>query len=99
MEEARAEEALLHQAGVRSGSSTGDILQVLQARAVLQVPGDEDHQVHSAVPCAVEDNILHQVGLGIHILGNLPAEEDSYRAADHTLKMGDSQQGVHLDIQ
>ena len=89
MEEPQVQVALLGQAGVHSGSHKGDSLLVLQGghqgREDLQVPEEDDLQVHLAVPCASEDNILPQVGPGSRILDSLPAGEDSCQVAGHIL--------------
>ena len=89
MEEPQVQVVLLGQAGVHSGSHTGDNLLVLQGghqgREDLRVPEEDDLQVHLAVPCASEDNILPQVGPGSRILDSLPAGEDSCQVAGHIL--------------
>ena len=89
MEEPQAEAALPVQAGGHSESHTGGSLLVLQGghqdREDLLVPGEDDLQVHSGVPCASEGSNLLQVGPGSRILDSLLAGEDSCQVAGHNL--------------
>lgn len=89
MEVPLAGAVLLGQEGVHSESHTGDSLLVLQGvhqgQADLRDLEDEDLQVHLAVPCASEDNILPLVGLGSRILDTLLAGEDSCQVAGRIL--------------
>ena len=89
MEEPQVQEVLLGQEGVHSESHTGGSLLVLQGghqdREDLLVPGEDDLQAHSGVPCVSEDSNLLQVVPGSRILDSLLAGEDSCRVAGHSL--------------
>ena len=89
MEEPQVQAVLLGQEEVHSESHTGGSLLVLQVgrqgREDLLVPGEDDLQVHSGVPCVSEDSNLLQVGPGSRILDSLLAGEDSCLVAGHSL--------------